>query len=106
MNRTNILYISLDHPNSFEIQSEMKQLFKMIFYEENDKNPKDQYGNTPFHHAAKYGLSEICHLIINLVDDKNPKDIDKTTPLHMAAKNGHSNIFQSILNLSVHHRNC
>ena len=61
-----------------------------------EKNPSDNHGQTPLHHAARYGFFNICQLIIENVDEKNPSDNDGDTPLHHAAERGFLNIYQLI----------
>ena len=38
-----------------------------------NKNPFDNYGMTPLHHAAYFGHYNICKLIVDSLKDKNPK---------------------------------
>ena len=39
-----------------------------------DKNPKDRFGWTPLHMAARNGHLSVCQLIVENVDDKIPTD--------------------------------
>ena len=71
-------------------------IFKLIFDNVQDKEPKDKDGRTPFHHAAKYGNLEVCKLIIGETENKNPSDSAGWTPLHCAAQNGHEEICELI----------
>jgi ankyrin repeat protein len=68
------------------------EIFKLIFDNVQDKEPKDNKGRTPLHHAAKYGNLEVCKLIIGEIENKNPMDSAGWTPLHCAAQNGHEEI--------------
>ena len=72
------------------------EIFKLIFDNVEDKEPKDKDGRTPFHHAAKYGNLEVCKLIIGETENKNPSDSAGWTPLHCAAQNGHEEICELI----------
>ena len=62
-----------------------------------DKNPLNEWNDTPLHYAAEYGQLEVCQLIIQNVNEKNPKNCDGFTPLHLAAKNGKVNICELIM---------
>ena len=90
----------------------------------NPTNPKDFFGTTPLHHAAKIGYLHVCKLIAENVQDlknipaskfnvrsflkfdqtqyyheRNPADVFGVTPLDLAQKNDHSSLieyFQSI----------
>ena len=60
-------------------------------------NPKDCFGDTPLHEAARWGHIDICQSIIANIKKKyfwyftnvNPKNVDGITPLHVAARFGH-----------------
>ena len=70
---------------------------KNIIENEEDKNPKDKQGETPFHIAARRNDFEMIKLIIERVKDKNPKEMEYgNTPLHLAAKGGNLELFQLI----------
>ena len=56
------------------------------------QNPKDNFGTTPLHLAAKYGRLGVFELIIKLVNEKNPKDNQGMTPIELA--DGHKNIIR------------
>jgi len=45
---------------------------------------EDIYGLTPIHMAAKYGLEEMCYLLLEAGADPNSCDIRVCTPLHYA----------------------
>ena len=53
-----------------------------------DKNPTNDWGNTPLHNAATNGSIKICKLIMDNVQDKNPTGSKNMTPLHWAAGRG------------------
>ena len=55
-----------------------------------DKNPGDNFGNTPLHWAADLGHFLICQLMLDNAKDKNPKNNLGSTPLHYAATKGKS----------------
>ena len=55
-----------------------------------DKNPKDNFGNTPLHFAAAVGRIGVCELILKNVDERNPKNNEGKTPLDFA--DGHKNL--------------
>ena len=62
-----------------------------LFVENNqDKNPKDNFGMTPLHYAARGGYLEICELILSNIEDKYPQNNIGETPLMLAAKHGHT----------------
>ena len=82
------------------------EVFKFIFENTEDKNPRDVDGQTPLHIAAENGCLDICELILKNPDvkDKNPRlgnrwvrDLKGETPLHLAAKGGHLEVCQLIL---------
>ena len=50
-----------------------------------DKNPSDDYGQTPFHEAAAYGHIELCKLFIENGVDLNCKNNGGLSLLHAAA---------------------
>ena len=63
--------------------------FKLILENVHNKNPRNDFGVTPLHQAAREGYFEICNLIIENVAEKNPKDDKGKTPLHHAAEKGY-----------------
>ena len=79
------------YPNPIRLE-----IFKLIFDNVQDKEPKNKDGRTPLHHAAKYGNLEVCKLIIGETENKNPTDSAGWTPLHCAAQNGHEEICELI----------
>ena len=70
------------------------KLWQYIIGRNEDKNPKDLYGETPLHWASEKGHLDICDLILNNINDKNPKDNTGRTPLHIAADHGNSTLYQ------------
>ena len=72
------------------------QLFKYIYENSKDKNPKGTLGQTPFHAAARNGSYEIFKFIMERVEDKNPTSYHGWTTLHLAAKHGHLEICKLI----------
>ena len=44
-----------------------------------DKNPKDCFGDTPFHYAATQGHLQFCELVIQWIDEKNPKNNEENS---------------------------
>ena len=81
------LHVAAEYPNPITLE-----IFKLIFDNVQDKEPKDKEGSTPLHYAAKYGNLEVCRLIIGETDNKNPMNSVGWTPLHCAAQNGHEEI--------------
>ena len=63
-----------------------------------NKNPGDNFGNTPLHWATHDGNLALCMFIINKVEVKNPADNHGWTPLHQAAYRGHLDICRLIIN--------
>ena len=72
--------------------------FKLLLENVKNKNPRNDWGETPLHHAAEEGFFEVCNLIIENVADKNPKDHQGKTPLHLAAERGYLELCRLILN--------
>ena len=66
-----------------------------------DKNPRNDYGETPLHKAAFDGNVEIVELILENVIEKNPANIIGTTPLHNAASIGKFKTFKLIFDNSL-----
>ena len=64
------------------IQDERTDIAQLIIDNVEDKNPADNYGETPLHRAAEKGHTEICRMIIENVEDKNPANNNGKTPLH------------------------
>ena len=61
-----------------------------------EKNPRDDWGDTPLHEAAKKGHTEIACLIVENVAE-NPRNDEGDTPLHEAARRGHTEIASLIV---------
>ena len=64
-----------------------------------DKNPANQCGNTPLHHAAEKGLLNIFRLIMKHTQDPLPRNNEGKTPFHYAARNGHHEMCSEIINI-------
>ena len=62
-----------------------------------DKNPKNNLGDTPLHLAAKSGHFEVCKLIIENTEDINSKNDFGRTPIHEAASCGHFEVSKLII---------
>ena len=71
---------------------------KFIMENIEDKNPKNDVGDTTLHHAQE-GYLEIFKCILELVEDKNPSNDNNETPLDWAVKNDRSNIVAYISNI-------
>ena len=63
----------------------------------NDKNPRNNFGETPLHFAAMNGHLLVCKYIMEQVTDKNPRADYGRTPLHYAAMNGHLPVCEYIM---------
>ena len=77
-------------------------IFQLIFEAVENKNPRDIFGNTPFHLAALKNHSEKCNsetLFFTFANsmDINPANARGFTPLHFAACMGHVDICKLIL---------
>ena len=74
-----------DYKNEVDLHSAVAigykyESFKLILENVHNKNPRDDFGETPLHQAAREGCFEICNLIIENVTEKNPKDHQGKTP--------------------------
>ena len=49
-----------------------------------DKSPRDSYGETPLHGAARNGHLAVCKYIIKITRDKSPKSNSGETPIDVA----------------------
>ena len=77
--------------------SSIVELFIKDGISDENCNPKNVFGNTPFHEAAKLGHLLVCQIIVEKVKDVNPANNVGTTPLHLAAMNGHASICELII---------
>ena len=63
-----------------------------------DKNPSNNYGDTPLHCATWIpGSFEVFEIIFEHVEDKNPSNNCGSTPLFYAAANGYLEICKLII---------
>ena len=60
-----------------------------VIMKQDNKNPRNEWNETPLHFAASKGHLKICKYIVGKVEDKNPKCMNGRTPLHYAAIKGH-----------------
>ena len=60
-----------------------------VIMKQDNKNPRNEWNETPLHFAARKGHLIICKYIVGKVEDKNPKCMNGRTPLHYAAIKGH-----------------
>ena len=88
-------------------------IFKLIFYSVEKKNPKDFIGNTPLHKAAAGGIDnptcircppehsigkenynhpEICRLILDNVEEKSTENRSGKTALMLAIESNHTSV--------------
>ena len=49
------------------------EICNFLFESLDDKNPVDEYGDTPLHNAAVGGSLDVFKLIFESVTDKNPR---------------------------------
>ena len=54
-------------------------------------------GNTPLHHAARFGHDDVVKLLLEKVTDKMPRDGTGRTPLHDAARMGRVEVTRTLL---------
>ena len=73
--------------------------FKLLFENVKNKNPRNDWGETPLHHAVEEGRLEICNFIIENIAEKNPKDHQGKTPLHLAAEKGYYELCETLINV-------
>lgn len=62
-----------------------------------DVNFTDTNGSTPLHYAARYGLEELCHILILNRANVNCFNKKHQTPLHLAALNNKTVIICTLL---------
>ena len=63
-----------------------------------EKNPKNEDGNTPLHFAANSGYSGTIQILMNEVEEKKTKNNDGYTPLYLAAEKGNLEMVKLIMN--------
>ena len=87
-----------EHPLEFAAKYGQLEAYKLIAGKFENKNPQDNEGITPLHHATAMGHYHICQWILNNVKNKHPKDdFFGETPLECAAENGYVSICQLIM---------
>lgn len=62
-----------------------------------DVNFSDTNGFTPLHYAARYGLDELCHILILNKANVNCSNRRGQTPLHLAALNNKTGVIRVLL---------
>lgn len=62
-----------------------------------DVNFSDANGYTPLHYAARYGLDELCNILILNKADVNCSNKRGQTPLHLAALNNKTGVIRVLL---------
>ena len=76
-------------------------MFEEILYEEKDKNPKNNWGWTPFHLACYYGQLEIIKLLLKIPIgrsiDLNSKDNNGRTGFHIVCSCGQTEIAELLV---------
>ena len=76
-------------------------MFEIILDKEENKNPKNYYGQTPFIVACLRGRMNIVLILLKKYDelkiDLNIEDDDGWTAFHSACSNGHSEIAEMIM---------
>ena len=72
------------------------EVFKLIMNSIENKNPPNQFGETPLHKAANFRYPEICKFILENVEDKdkNVPNIHGDTPLFHAVNREYPDICQ------------
>ena len=69
------------------------EVCRLIIENVEDKNPADNFGDTPLHLAAKKGSLDICKMILPKVKDKNPVSrVNRKTPLDLARLGGFEDV--------------
>ena len=78
--------------------------FEMILNEDDNKDPKTDWGRTPFLIACLEGHINIASILMKksweLKIDLNQKDISGRTAFHLSCQEGHSGIAKMIMNNS------
>ena len=84
------------------------EICKLIVEKLDHKVSINDYDETPYHIAAKFGQFEVCKYMIEALGFKNPeskrhrtdadiKEVYLSTPFHCAARYGHAKICQLIM---------
>ena len=74
------------------------EVFKHLYEAEENKSPRDLYGDTPLYLAAKKGNMQVFEWLWNRPDtNKNAKNFRINTPLHLAAAGGQFEICKFIV---------
>jgi len=78
------------------------EIFKTIYENSVDKDPRGRYGYSLLHHAADNGRFEIIDEILkkDYIEDKNPEDRFGRTALHIAAREGHLTVCKILLEVA------
>ena len=63
-------------------------------------NTPDKDGDTPIHHAALEGHTEIIKILAPLTDNPNVPNKTGVTPIYIAAHEGHTDIVKILAPLS------
>ena len=91
-------------PNTYlHLAAEKGQIdaFEMILNEDNDADPKDDWGETPYLIGCAKGRMNIASMLMNkskeLKIDLNQSNICGKTALHLACEKGHSDIAKMIM---------
>ena len=82
------------------------EISKLIIKNAEEKNPKNNFGNTPLHLAATHGHLEVSRLIMENITQFNPENNFGKTPFDFAFKNGHDKICKFIDEKSHFAYNC
>ena len=89
------------HIYAFAAQCGQTNMFEIILDIEENKNPKNGAGETPFLVACRKGRMNIVSLILKKSDelkiDLNAKNKGDQTAFHLACSNGHSEIAEMII---------
>jgi ankyrin repeat protein len=68
------------------------EIVQLVIQNAVEKNPGNNFGNTPLHLAATHGHLEVCRLILENTSDCSPENNFGKTPLEFAHKNGHTEV--------------
>ena len=80
-------------------------MFKLIAKNSENLSPRNNYGYTPLHNAAREGHYEMCKFIIKNVQDLNPISQSKETPTNLAEKEGHKKISELLKSANLKKEN-